>query len=131
MSDSLQTLLAVRMRGARPASGFVDVWFGDAWLAEKYDWLVSGRNSADVVIRSGENVDLIDLRCFVSLGVTLWIDKWSDKAARLVDRLKTVAPWFLQVLIGDGSERQLIGFAWTPRHGDMTLSEAMAGGLAA
>lgn len=129
MADNLQTLLRVRMRGARPASGCVDVWFGD-FTALKSDWLQSGDVTAQVDLPADCAVDLLDLRCFVGLGVSLFVREWSDKAGRLVERIKSASPWFLQVLIGDGSG-QLIGFAWTARRGDMTLDELVQGGLAA
>lgn len=83
----LNALLAMRMRGQRPA-GYVQITLTDDPHQARH---VTTYTDAEAVIRSGDNVETLDFRVLFGLPVIVIAVRFGERENRLLSRLMEVA----------------------------------------
>lgn len=115
-----EQLIAMRLEGWRPSK---DVWitYGDfrepgrsvertkpVVFTDWSKWDVSS-DSPELLIRPEDSIERIDLRCVAGLGVVLFFVEWSEKVARLEERLREYAA---EITVMSPSFDDDIGWWW-------------------
>jgi hypothetical protein len=105
-------LVAMRKAGHVPS--------GSAWVSygnfREIDWhrYSDMMNHPELVVRFGDPIDRLDLRCLVKLEVTLYLARYDDNAALLFQRLQEYAS---EIVCLSPAFDDDLGFWWLPRYG--------------
>lgn len=105
-------LIEMRQSGHAPA-GTVWVNYGDFREPDWHRWS-NTMHSPELVVRFDEPVDRLDFRCLVKLDVTLFLERYDDKAALLFSRLQEYATEI--VMLSPAFDEDL-GMWWLPKYG--------------
>lgn len=106
-------LVKLRMEGHAPAG---TVWVRYSENIPVPDWHRFANMPPEIVVRFTDPVDRLDLRCVLKLWVTLYLDRYDDKAASLYARLQEYAD---EIVVISPDFDDDIGFWWLPRYGTL------------
>lgn len=110
-----QALIALRKAGKRPKG---DVWISFGDFREPDWWLYGGM--PELLVRSDDPVDRVDLRCVVELPVILFFDKWNEKVAALYEQLTGFAS---EICVMSPEFEEDIGWWWHKQYGRLEWGE--------
>jgi hypothetical protein len=85
------------------------------WLDGLYQPLPEAK---EIALNESVNVERLDLRCLVGLSVFIHAERYTDKLARLYERVKEHAA-FVMVAVADFGDE--LGWKWHRLHGEMPL----------
>lgn len=85
------------------------------WLDGLYQPLPEAK---EIALNDSVNVERLDLRCLVGLSVFIHAEHYTDKLARLYERVKEHAA-FVMVAVADFGDE--LGWKWHRLHGEMPL----------
>lgn len=74
--------------------------------------------SNQIALSESVNVERLDLRCLVGLSVFIHAEQYTDKLARLYQRVKEHAAFVMVAITDFGDE---LGWKWHRLHGEMPL----------
>ncbi len=112
MPHGAAPLISMRKSGHIP-SGTVWIRCGD-FPDPGWHRFADTMHSPEIVVRPCDPVDRLDLRCIVKLDVTLYFERYDDKAALLFSKLQEYASEIVALSPDFGED---IGFWWLPRYG--------------
>jgi len=111
-------LIATRKRGQRPA-GSVWVNYGDFVEPDWWRWS-NTTDTPELLVRPGDPIVRLDLRCLIDLDLVLFAAAWSDPVSHLYERLQEYAREILiQVVAFEGD----IGWWWLRDVGRIEFGE--------
>lgn len=85
------------------------------WLDGEYQPLVG---SKQIALSESINIERLDIRCLVGLAVFIHAERYSDKLARLYERVKEHAAFIMVAITDFGDE---LGWKWHRLHGEMPV----------
>lgn len=83
-------LIALRTQGKRPVNA---VWinYGDEPAQDWWKWAETCGMPV-LTIRTTDPIDRLDLRCLIGLAVVLHFADWTERVARLLERVQEMSP---------------------------------------
>lgn len=111
-------LITMRMNGQRPSA---PIWISVGNFLEP-DWhrWNDTCNSPELVIRPGDPIDRLDLRCLKGLSVFLFFNEWSDHAGSLFEKLKEIAH---EITVMSPAFEDEIGWFWIKGYGQIDFNK--------
>ena len=113
-----QPLIAMRKQGIVPA-GEVWVVVGNGREPDWWRWS-NTYDTPELLVRPGDSVERLDLRCLVGLKVILFAADWNDRVARLYERM---LEYVQEVLVNSPAFEQDIGWRWIKGIGKVEFGE--------